>query len=216
LTQFGVAGVLSDPALDLYDASNNLIATNDDWQSAANAAQVTGSGFAPPNSKEPAILMSLTPGNYTAIVRGAGNGTGLALIEGYDLDPTAGSKFGDISTRGFVQTGNGVMIAGVIVKGPNAEDVVIRGIGPTLAGFGVPDVLADPFLDLRDVNGNQLATNDNWKSSQQSALQASGYAPPNDNEAAILLTLNPGNYTAILTGVNGGTGNALVEVYGTN
>lgn len=107
------------------------------------------------------------------------------------------------------------MIAGLVVKG-GSKTVIIRGLGPTLARFGVPNVLADPFLDLRDANGTQLASNNNWKDTQQGAIQASGYAPPNDSEAAILTTLNTGNYTAILSGVGGTTGNALVEVYTLN
>ena len=108
------------------------------------------------------------------------------------------------------------MIAGVIVKGPDSQDVIIRGLGPTLTQFGVPSVLPNPFLDLRDANGNPLMTNNNWKDTQQTQIQGSGYAPPNDAESAILTTLAPGNYTAILSGVGNSTGNALVEVYSLN
>jgi hypothetical protein len=214
---FNVPGALANPILELHDSTGALITTNDDWGSAANAAAITASGYAPPNSHEAAILTSLTPGNYTAIVKGANNTTGVALVEGYDLDgSTTASTFGNISTRGFVQTGANVMIAGVIVKGPDSEDVVIRGLGPTLSQFGVPSVLANPFLDLRDANGNRLTANNNWKDTQQLQIQASGYAPPNDAESAILTTLAPGNYTAILSGVGNTAGNALVEVYSLN
>jgi hypothetical protein len=108
------------------------------------------------------------------------------------------------------------MIAGLIVQGPDSQTMIIRGLGPTLAQFGVLSVLANPFLDLRNANGTQLTTNDNWKVSQQAEIQASGYAPPNDLESAILITLAPGNYTAILNGTNNATGNALVEVYALN
>jgi len=142
--------------------------------------------------------------------------TGIALVEGYDLDPTAGSKFGNISTRGFVGTGANVMIAGVIVHGLDSENVIIRGLGPTLTQFGVPSVLSDPTLDLRDSNGNSLMTNDNWKDSQQAQIQESGLAPPDDSESAIAITLGAGNYTAILRGKNNITGNGLVEVYELN
>ena len=107
------------------------------------------------------------------------------------------------------------MIAGVIV-GPDSENVIVRGLGPTLTQFGVQNALANPVLDLRDANGNSLAANDNWKDTQQAEIHASGHAPPNDAEAAILTTLTPGNYTAILSGVNDTTGNALVEVYALN
>ena len=140
------------------------------------------------------------------------------MIEGYDLDPTVSSRFGNISTRGFVQTGNNVMIAGVIVQGPDNQQVVVRGLGPTLAQppFNVPNVLANPFLDLRNAQGTRVLANDNWKSTQQAQIQSTGLAPPNDTESAILATLTPGNYTAILSGTNNVTGNALVEVYALN
>jgi hypothetical protein len=214
--QFNVPNALANPVLDLYDANSMLIISNDNWGSAPNAAAISASGFAPPNSLESAILTTLSPGNYTAIVRGANNGSGVALVEGYDLDNTAMSKFGNVSTRGFVQTGANVMIAGVIVQGPDSENVIIRGLGPTLGQppFNVPNVLSNPFLDLRDANGNPMMTNDNWGSaSNASAISSSGYAPPNNLEATILITLAPGNYTAILSGVNGTAGVGLVEVY---
>jgi hypothetical protein len=213
---FNVPGSLGDPILELRDSAGALITSNDNWGSAANAAAISSSGRAPPNSKESAILTGLNPGNYTAIVHGVNNTTGIALVEGYDLDLTAGSTFGNISTRAFVGTGANVMIAGVIVHGPDSENVVIRGLGPTLAQFAVPNVLADPVLNLRDANGNSVATNDNWKNTQQSQIEASGYAPPNDLESAIAITLAPGNYTAILSGKNNGTGNALIEAYALN
>jgi hypothetical protein len=138
-------------------------------------------------------------------------------VEGYDLDgSTTASTFGNISTRGFVQTGANVMIAGVIVKGPDSEDVIIRGLGPTLSQFGVTNVLADPTLELRDANGNLISSNDNWKDTQQTQIQATGLAPPNLKESAINATLSPANYTAILRGKNNTTGNGLVEVYALN
>ncbi len=216
LGQFNVPNALANPVLDLYDARSVLITSNDNWGSAPNAAAISASGFAPPNSLESAILTTLSPGNYTAIVRGANNSSGVALVEGYDLDNTALSKFGNVSTRGFVQTGANVMIAGVIVQGPDSENVIIRGLGPTLGQppFNVPNALQDPFLDLRDANGNPMMTNNNWGSaSNAAAISSSGYAPPHSLEAAILITLAPGNYTAILSGVNGTEGVGLVEVY---
>jgi hypothetical protein len=213
---FNIPNSLADPILELHDSAGALITSNDNWGSASNAPDIQASGYAPPNSNESAILADLDPGNYTAIVRGVNNTTGIALVEGYDLDFTAASKFGNISTRGFVGTGAKVMIGGLIVHGPDSENVIIRGLGPTLIQFNLPNVLADPTLELRDVNGNLLASNDNWKDTQEAQIQASGYAPPNDLESAILATLTPANYTAILRGKNNTVGNALVEVYALN
>jgi YVTN family beta-propeller protein len=215
LTQFGVNGALANPRLDLFQGQT-LIASNDDWTTAPNASQISASGYAPPNGSESAILTNLDPGNYTAIVRGVNGSTGVALVESYDLDGSGTSKLGNISTRGFVKTGNDVMIAGVVVKGSSGQTMIIRGLGPTLSQFGVHSVLADPFLDLRDINGNQIRANNNWKTNQQNEIQATGYAPPADSEAAILTTLPPGNDTAILSGVGNTSGNALVEVYALN
>jgi len=213
---FNVPNVLANPSLELFQGST-LIASNDNWGTAANKQAIINTGLAPPNSLESAILISLNPGAYTAIARGVNNTTGNALFEAYDLDNTASSKFGNISTRGFVQTGNNVMIAGVIVHGPDNKDVLVRALGPTLGlpPFNVPNALQDPFLDLRDANGTQIAANDNWKS-DQTDIQNTGLAPPHDAESAIAITLAPGNYTAIVTGVNNTTGNALVEIYGLN
>lgn len=213
---FNVPTFLANPQLTLFDAASSPITTNDNWESAANAAEITASGFSPPNQLESAILTTLAPGNYTAVVAGVGNTTGVALVDVYDLDPTSTSKLANISTRGFVHTGDDVLIAGLVVRGPDQQNVIIRGLGPTLGQFGVANFLADPFLDLRDANGNVLLTNDNWTQTQQSQIQATGFAPPNAAEAAIVTTLVPGNYTAILSGVNNTTGNALVEVYGLN
>jgi hypothetical protein len=120
----------------------------------------------PPNSLESAILISLNPGNYTAIVRGANSGTGIALVEVYDLDPTAGSTLGNISTRGLVQTGDNVLIAGLIVNGPDSKKVVLRTLGPTLENFGITNPLANPTMELRNANGALITFNDNWKSIQ--------------------------------------------------
>ena len=215
---FNVPGTLANPVVYLYNSSNVLVDSNDDWVSASNAQAISASGFAPPKSKESAILRTLNPGNYTAIVRGAGNTSGVALMEVYDLDDNGATKFTNISTRGFVQTGNNVMISGVIVHGSGMQTLLVRALGPTLgaAPFNVPNALQDPFLDLRDANGNIIATNDNWKSTQQADITATNLAPPRDAESAILVSLPPANYTAIVTGVNNSSGNALVEAYAVN
>jgi len=211
LAQFGVSGALADPTLELRNSGGGLIISNDNWGSAANAQSIPVN-MRPPNSLEPAILTSLNPGSYTAIVRGVNNTTGAALIEAYDMDTIASSHFTNISTRGLVETDSNVMIAGLIVQ-TNSEKVIVRALGPTLANFGVTNPLANPTLELHDANGALLASNDNWKSTQQSEITASGHAPPNDLESAIVRTLTPGNYTAIVRGVNNTTGVALVEVY---
>lgn len=215
---FKVPGTLPDPVLELYNSNNVLIASNDNWRSSVNVNEISASGYAPPDDAESAILLRLDPGNYTAIVRGASNATGVALVETYDLDLSGASKFGNISTRGFVQSGDNVMIGGVSISGSGQQQLLFRALGPTLGQppFNVPNTLADPFLDVRNSNGTSIVTNDNWKDTQQVAIQATGLAPPNDLESAILIDLPAGSYTAILSGVNNGVGNAIVEAYGTN
>jgi sugar lactone lactonase YvrE len=216
LASFGVSGALQNPTLELHNASGALIASNDDWGTAANKQQIIDTNLAPPRSVESAILATLDPGNYTAIVRGVSDTTGVALVEGYDIDPDAASQLENISTRGFVQTGNNVMIAGVIVGGSGGQDVIVRALGPTLSSFGVANALADPTLELRDINGNLIQSNDNWRSTQQAEIIATGLQPPNNAESAIVATLAPSNYTMIVRGVNSTTGVALVEVYRLN
>ena len=134
------------------------------------------------------------------------------------MDNSAGSKFANISTRGFVQTDDNVMIAGLIVQGSGSKDVLIRALGPTLGEppFNLAKALPNPFLDLRDANGMQIRSNDDWKTNQQAQIQATGLAPAHDAESAIAVTLTPGAYTALVTEVSNMTGNAIVEIYGLN
>ena len=216
LSNFGVPGVLQNPTLELHNAAGALIAFNDNWGDAPNKQQIIDAHLAPPNAAEPAILATLDPGNYTAIVRGANNTTGVAVVEGYDIEAGTTSTLKNISTRGFVQTGAKVMIAGVIVGGSGSQEVIVRVLGPTLSNFGVANALADPTLELRDINGNLIKSNDNWRSTQQAEIIATGLQPPNDAESAIVATLAPSNYTMIVRGVNSTTGVALVEVYRLN
>jgi hypothetical protein len=211
LANFGVTGFVADPTLDLFDGSGNPLKSNDNWKS-SQEADIMNTGKAPPNDLEPAIRQSLAPGSYTAIVRGKNNTTGIGLVEAYDLDNLATITLTNISTRGFVDINQNVMIGGFI-SGDGIVRVIVRALGPTLAQFGVPNVLADPVLDVRDAQGNSLATNDNWKDTQQAEIQASGKAPPNDNESAIIIVRPAANTTAIVTGKNNTTGNALVEAY---
>jgi hypothetical protein len=144
------------------------------------------------------------------------NTTGVAVVEGYDIQAGTSSQLGNISTRGLVQTGTKVMIAGTIVGGTANQKIIVRALGPTLSNFGVANALADPTLELRDINGNLIQANDNWRSTQQAEIIATGLQPSYDAEAAIVATLAPSNYTMIVRGVNNTTGVALVEVYRLN
>ena len=214
LGQFGVTGVLQNPVLELHNSGGAVILSNDNWGQAPNAQSIPPT-FRPPNSLESAILINLDPGAYTAVVRGVNNTTGVGLVEIYDLSPTSSSHLTSISARGLVQVGDDVMIAGVAVQYAS-KNVLVRALGPTLAGFGISNALANPTLELHDANGVLIGSNDNWKSTQQTQIAATGKAPPNDLESAIMRTLAPGNYTAIVRGVNNTTGVALVEVYALN
>jgi len=215
LAQFNVTGVMQNPTLELYDASGSLITTNDNWRD-TQQAEITATQLAPPADAEAAILATLQPGAYTAIQTGAGGGTGVGLIEVYDVDPLAASRLINISTRGLVRTGNSLLIGGCsLAGGSGSNDVVIRALGPSLVPLGVNNALPDPVVTLYDSNANVITTNDNWKDSQRSAIENIGLQPPNDLDAAILITLAAGNYTAIVTDKNGSNGVGLVEVYAT-
>ncbi len=209
LGEAGVAGSLVDPVLELHDGSGALIDTNDNWQD-TQKSEIEATTIPPTNPKESAIVKRLTPGSYTAIVHGKGTGTGVGLIEAYGLDGTA--RLANISTRGLVQTGDNVMIGGFIIFNTGAPtNVLVRAIGPSLTG--VANALADPVLELHDGNGTLIASNDNWKDTQKSEIEASTIPPTNDKESAMVQTLNAGSYTAIVTGKNDTTGVALVEAY---
>ena len=205
---------LADPILELHDASGALLETNDNWVDSPNKQAIIDSTIPPSNDLESAIVRSVTPGNYTAIVRGVNGGTGLGVVEAYDLDTSADSKLANISTRGFVQTGDNVLFAGMIVVGQSSQKVIIRALGPST---GVPGALADPTLELHDGNGALLEANDNWVDSpNKQAIIDSTIPPPNPAESAIVRILTPANYTAIVRGVNNSTGIAVVEVYALN
>jgi hypothetical protein len=204
---------LADPILELHDSSGQTIATNDNWMDAPNRQEIIDSTLPPSNGLESAILMNLAPGAYTATVRGTNNGTGIAAIEAYDLEQAVDSRLANISTRGFVDTGDNVMIGGTIIRGTIPAKVLIRAIGPSLTNAGVANALQDPTLELRDGNGVLLASNDNWRSDQEAEIIATTIAPTNDLESAILRSLPPGAYTAVVRGKNDSTGVALVEAY---
>jgi len=217
LSQHGLSDVLADPTLDLYDGNSALLQSNDNWQDdPSQASQISASGLAPSSNLESAIIATLQPGNYTAIVRGKNSGQGIALAEVYDLDPAADSQLGNISGRSYVQTNDDVMIGGFIIgNNIGATKVIVRAIGPSLSQSGLSNVLADPTLELYDGNGALLQSNDNWQDDpdQAARISAASLAPSNSLESAIWASLAPGNYTAIVRGKNNGVGIGIVEVY---
>ncbi len=210
--------VLADPTITLFDASGAMIATNDNWMDLSQEDQttLTDNNLAPTNPAESALVETLAPGEYTVIVSGVGDTTGIALVEVYGLDDGSTSVLANISSRGFVETGDNVMIAGVILGGGGGglSQVIVRGIGPSLADKGVTNPLADPTIQLIDANANVLATNDNWMDDpNMQQVSDAGLAPTDPNEAAIYDILPAGEYTAILSGVNDTSGVGLVEAY---
>ncbi|MBS0657023.1 MAG: DUF1800 family protein [Verrucomicrobia bacterium] len=212
LAQAGITNALTNPFLQLNDATGAAIATNDNWRQ-TQEADITASGLAPGNDNESALIATLDPGNYTVFLRGADGGTGVGLVEVFDLDQTVTATAINISTRGIVRTGNDVMIGGFVIGGTGSKRVLVRAIGPALAPYGVPNVLADPNVELVNAAGQRVALNDDWRATQEADIVASGFAPTNDKESAILATLEPGAYTAIVRGAGSSTGNALIEVY---
>ena len=209
----GVSGALGDPMLELHLPDGSVM-TNDDWRE-TQAQEIIDTTIPPTDDHESAIVQSLVPGAYTAIVSGRNATTGVGLVEAYDLDQPVDSELANISTRGFIDTGDNVMIGGLIIgpAGPGDATVLVRGIGPSLADAGVADPLQDPTLELHDGNGALLTLNDDWKETQQSEIEATTIPPTDDRESAILQTLAPGNYTAIVRGKDDTTGVGLVEVY---
>jgi phospholipase/lecithinase/hemolysin len=206
-----VANTLADPVLELYQ-NGVLITSNDNWKD-SQEDEIAATGLQPPNDLESAIVISLDPGEYTVILRGQNSGTGIGLVEAYDLDSAAISTLANTSTRGLVQTDDNVLIGGFIIGNGASDTVVVRAIGPSLADAGVANPLTDPTLDLYDANGAIILSDDNWRETQESLIQSTGLAPTDDLESAVIRSLEPGNYTAIVRGKDGGTGVALVEVY---
>jgi hypothetical protein len=211
-----IAGALANPTLELRDSSGGLIRSNDNWRT-DQQAEITATGIPPSDDLESAMVVTLPANNaaYTAIVRGVGDGTGVGLVEAYDLDHSVDSKLANISTRGLVQAEDNVLIAGTIVLGPASQRVLVRALGPSVPVSGK---LADPSLELRDANGALIRSNDNWRTDQEAEIIATTIPPTNDLESAIVETLpaNGAAYTAIVRGAGGTTGVAVVEVYALN
>jgi len=213
LTQFSIVGALADPVLELHAADGSLITSNDNWKE-MQQSEIEAAGFAPQDDLESAIIATLDPGLYTAIVSDKNGASGVGLVEGYDVDQAADAQVANFSTRGFVEAGSNVMIGGVILgNGSGTTNILVRALGPSLSQLGVSDTLADPTLELHDANGAIVMSNDNWKDTQECELEGTGIAPSNDLESAMVVTISTGAYTAIVTGNNNGTGVALVEVY---
>jgi hypothetical protein len=214
----GLSSQLANPTIELRDSSGALLDENDDWKDSPSKQAIMDSGLAPTHDLESAIIATL-PANgqtYTAVVRGANDSTGIGIVEIYDLDRSVDSELANISTRGFVQTGDNALFAGTIVLGDASQKVIIRATGPSL---NIPEKLADPILELRNANGDLIRENDNWRTGGQEAeIMQSGIPPTHDLESAIVWTL-PGNgasHTAIVRGVGGTTGIAVVEIYALN
>jgi hypothetical protein len=230
LTPYGITNALADPTLELHDGTGTKIASNDNWQTTVPGGIITvnqvsaiqNSQLAPSKASESAIIATLQPGSYTAIVHGKNNTTGVALVEVYDLSPGTTSILSNISTRALVLRDPSEMIAGFIIRGTQPKTVIVRAIGPELTPYGITNALADPTLELHDGAGIKIASNDNWQTTipggaitgdQISAIQNSQLAPRQASESAIIATLQPGSYTAIVHGRNNTAGVALVELY---
>jgi len=218
LVGFGVpaAEVLNDPMIELHGPNGSLITANDNWKDSPQRSQIEGTIFQPSDDRESVILATLPPGAYTVILTGVAQTTGVGLIEIYDNNKATDSALANISTRGFVQTGNNVLIGGFMLGGdPHNARIAICGIGPSLAQFGMSNVLADPTLEMHNADGTVMISNDNWTDDPGMAAQlfANGLAPQNAHESGIFTSLPPGQFTVILAGKNGGIGIGLVEIY---
>ena len=214
LADFGLSGVLADPALELHDGSGATIFTNDNWRD-TQESEISATSLQPNDDREAAIVATLPPGDYTAILQGADGGTGTALVEAYDLDLTPASEFGNISTRGQVGIGDNVLIGGLIISSEESAqaNILVRALGPSLGSAGVTGALQDPTLELHDSNGAALAANDNWEDNQSGIILSTGLEPNDARESVIFASLPAGAYTAVVRGTNDTTGIGLVEAY---
>jgi phospholipase/lecithinase/hemolysin len=211
LSTLGVSGALADPTITIVNSGHVVIASNDNWRN-MQETEIAASGFAPPNDLESAIIATLAPGSYTALVSGKNGGTGVGLVDLYQLDAST-SIFQNLSTRGFVGTGDNVLIGGLIIGNGEPPVIVLRAIGPTLGSFGIAQPLQDPTIELRDANGALIAFDNDWNDNTPTAVKAALLQPHDSRESAVVLSLPAGNYTAIVRGKNGTTGVALVEAY---
>ncbi|MGZ5553611.1 MAG: heme-binding protein, partial [Chthoniobacterales bacterium] len=213
LAAAGIASPLADPALQLHDSLGNSFAQNLNWKD-TQQSELLATGLAPQNDLEAATMQTLAPAAYTATMTGENGGTGVGLLEVYEADQSLGNRVANLSGRGFVGTGDEVMIGGFIVRGNGmSADLLVRALGPSLSANGITQPLADPRIEIRDSNGALIAANNDWRDTQASEIQSRSLAPPNELEAAAIISAGPGAYTAILQGNGGVTGVALLEIY---
>lgn len=207
-----VAGRITNPVLELHDAAGSVISVNDNWRE-SQAGEIESIGFAPPDERESALIATLPVGNYTAVLRNGDGAAGTGLIEVYDLEAVSDARLANLSARAFVDGGDDVLIGGLIIRS-FSKRLILRALGPSLAARGVVDELRNPVLELHDSNGALLSANDNWNdASNRSEIAATGLAPTDSRESAILTTPNLGTYTAVVRGAGGTTGVALLEAY---
>jgi hypothetical protein len=205
---------LEDPTLEVHNSSGVIIASNDNWKT--NQAAVEASGIPPTDDREPAIVITLNPGSYTAIMRGKNNTSGTGVVETYDIGLAANARLANVSSRGFVGTGDDILIGGLFAGPQTASGtrVVVRAIGPSLSDFNVPQPMQDPTLEVHNRDGDLVASNDDWQTSQKAEIEATGLQPKDSRESAIVMTdFEPGPYTAVVRGKNNTTGVSLVEIY---
>ncbi len=221
LSSLGITNAIVDTVVTVFDSSGRQVATNDDWFTSADGPTIASYGLDPADSIESALILTLNPGSYTAVVQGYSDSstpaaTGVGLFELFDLHPnTTAGRAGNVSTRGQVGTGGSVLIGGFIIGENQPKQVIVRAMGPSLANSGVANSLSDPTLELHDGNGNTVQSNNDWQQQNPDAamIASLGFAPSDPRESALLATLSPGSYTAVVQGVNGATGVGLVEVY---
>lgn len=219
LTQFGITDALANPTLAIFNG-NTQIASNDNWKTTQIGGNITGdqvaeinmSGVAPTNDAESAIVANLTPASYTAVVRGANNSVGTAVVDAYDLSSGSAAKLVNVATRGLVQPGDKLLIGGFIIQNGSVK-VVVRAIGPSLTGLGITNALPDTTLELRDQSGTIVRANDDWMTDQKAELEMTGLQPTNNLEAALVQTIPAGSYTAQVRGKPEQTGTGVVEIY---
>ena len=211
LTSFGISDAMPDPSLCLFDSSGAAVALNDNWRSDQGQI-IEETGLAPSHDLEAALVTVLSPGSYTVVINDATGSQGIALFELYDLEPTS-SQLINLSTRGAVETQDRVMVGGLIIYGQQPTEFLIRAIGPSLAQSGIEDTLTDPTLQLYDDQGSLVRENDDWRSDQEQQIIETTLAPSDDRESAILATLVPGAYSAIVRGISDSRGTGLLEIY---
>jgi len=220
LQNFGITDALANPTLGIFDSNNVQIASNDNWKTTQvggiitgdQVAEINASGLAPSNDAESAIIANLAPGSYSAVVRGANNSVGTAVVDAYDLSSGSAARVANIATRGLIQPGDKLMIAGFIVQNGSVR-VVITALGPSLTQFGIANALPDTTLELRDGNGTIVRANDDWMTTQKTELEATGLQPSNNLEAALFQTIPPGQYSAQVRGKPESTGTGVVQVF---